>query len=243
MPCIGLCMWIAGYLPVKRGDKASGQRCVCDAGRARQRACALRVCSGTPSAALTALWAGDPSRAPADAPEPAAPSGACTHPRAACAPRLPPHAPARRLRTPAAPSRTRHRRCAPSLPPAPCSFLDRCAELLRNNVWVLIFAEGTRKIDGCTGPIGPFKAGAFKLALDEDVPVVPITISGARHIMPVRGFPYLAYGRCKLIIHPPVASKGKTVEALMGECRSIIATRLEACDELEPLEPAKSKVA
>ena len=168
------------------------------------------------------------------------------------------HAPARRLRTPAAPSRTgaplAHPGCPlthpppplralPPPPPSPCSFLDRCAELLRNNVWVLIFAEGTRKIDGCTGPIGPFKAGAFKLALDEDVPVVPITISGARHIMPVRGFPYLAYGRCKLIIHPPVASKGKTVEALMGECRSIIATRLEACDELEPLEPAKSKAA
>lgn len=121
------------------------------------------------------------------------------------------------------------------------SFLERCAELLRNRVWVLIFAEGTRKIDGTTGPIGPFKAGAFKLALDEDVPVVPITISGARHIMPVRGFPYLAYGRCKLVIHPPVASRGKTVEALMAECRGIIATRLEACDELEPLEPAAAK--
>jgi len=128
-----------------------------------------------------------------------------------------------------------------TLPAAPRRFLERCAELLRNNVWVLIFPEGTRKIDGSTGPLGPFKAGPFKLALDEDAALVPITISGARHLMPVRGFPYLAYGRCKLVIHPPVASRGKTVEALMAECRAIIATRLEACDELEPLEPAAAK--
>jgi len=130
-----------------------------------------------------------------------------------------------------------------TLPAAPRRFLERCAELLRNNVWVLIFPEGTRKIDGSTGPLGPFKAGPFKLALDEDAALVPITISGARHIMPVRGFPYLGFGRVKLIIHAPVPSKGKTIEALQEECRVVIASRLEACDALEPLPAKKSKAA
>ena len=103
---------------------------------------------------------------------------------------------------------------------------------------MLIFAEGTRKIDGSTGPMGPFKAGAFKLALDNDVPIVPITISGARHLMPAKGFPYLRFGKCKLIIHKPVQTKGKTVDGLMAECRDIIASGLEACDALtSPNEP------
>lgn len=139
VPGIGISMWIAGYVPVKRGDKASGQK-----------------------------------------------------------------------------------------------FLERCAHLLRNNVWVLIFPEGTRKIDGSTGPLGPFKAGAFKLALDCDVPIVPITISGARHLMPARGFPFLRFGKCKLIIHKPVPTRGKSVEDLMATCREVITTGLEPCDELAP---------
>jgi 1-acyl-sn-glycerol-3-phosphate acyltransferase len=137
VPGIGTAMWIANYVPVKRGDKASGQR-----------------------------------------------------------------------------------------------FLERCAALLRARVWVLIFAEGTRKIDGSTGPLGPFKAGAFKLAIDEGVPVVPFTISGARHLMPAKGFPYLKFGSCRLVIHKPVPSTGKTVEGLMAECRDIIASALGPEDEL-----------
>ncbi len=50
---------------------------------------------------------------------------------------------------------------------------------------VLAFAEGTRSR---TGVIGPFKKGAFMLALQAGVPVVPVAIEGARHALPADGF-------------------------------------------------------
>lgn len=50
------------------------------------------------------------------------------------------------------------------------------AEKIRGGVSVLIFPEGTRTRDGS---IGPFKYGAFKLALDTKAPIVPFSISGS----------------------------------------------------------------
>jgi 1-acyl-sn-glycerol-3-phosphate acyltransferase len=50
---------------------------------------------------------------------------------------------------------------------------------------VIAFAEGTRSR---TGVIVPFKKGAFMLALQAGVPVVPCAIEGARHALPPDGF-------------------------------------------------------
>jgi 1-acyl-sn-glycerol-3-phosphate acyltransferase len=69
--------------------------------------------------------------------------------------------------------------------------MEKAADYLRRGVSVLFFAEGTRKIDGATGPLGPFKAGAFSTAIAARVPILPIAISGARFLMPASGFPVL----------------------------------------------------
>ena len=50
---------------------------------------------------------------------------------------------------------------------------------------VLAFAEGTRSRNGV---IGPFKKGAFMLAMQAQVPVVPVAIEGARKALPPDGF-------------------------------------------------------
>lgn len=50
---------------------------------------------------------------------------------------------------------------------------------------VLAFAEGTRSR---TGVIMPFKKGAFMLAIQAGVPVVPVAIEGARKALPPDGF-------------------------------------------------------
>ena len=42
---------------------------------------------------------------------------------------------------------------------------------------LVIFPEGTRSK---TGKMGPFQKGAFKLALDLGLPILPVTISGNR---------------------------------------------------------------
>lgn len=50
---------------------------------------------------------------------------------------------------------------------------------------VIAFAEGTRSRNGV---IAPFKKGAFMLAIQAGVPVVPVAIEGARHALPPDGF-------------------------------------------------------
>ncbi|MBI2602284.1 MAG: 1-acyl-sn-glycerol-3-phosphate acyltransferase [Deltaproteobacteria bacterium] len=58
--------------------------------------------------------------------------------------------------------------------------LQLCAERLRQRIPVLFFPEGTRSLDGKPKP---FKIGAFKLALDEKVPVLPVVLSGAGRLL------------------------------------------------------------
>ena len=50
---------------------------------------------------------------------------------------------------------------------------------------VCVFPEGTRSSDGT---LLPFKKGAFRLALDAGVPVVPFGIQGAREALPKGNF-------------------------------------------------------
>lgn len=59
--------------------------------------------------------------------------------------------------------------------------LEESADRLRKGFSMFFFPEGTRSDDGS---IRPFKTGAFKLARDEQAPVIPIVIHGARDLMP-----------------------------------------------------------
>jgi 1-acyl-sn-glycerol-3-phosphate acyltransferase len=69
---------------------------------------------------------------------------------------------------------------------------------------VLFFPEGTRSPDGA---LGAFKRGAFRMALDLGLPILPMTIIGTRTILPP-GSRDLRPGRARLIIHPPIGLPG-----------------------------------
>ena len=71
---------------------------------------------------------------------------------------------------------------------------------------VIAFAEGTRSR---TGVIQPFKKGAFMLALSAQVPVVPISIEGARNVLPPDGF-NVRPGVIRLDIGDPIPTVGMT---------------------------------
>jgi 1-acyl-sn-glycerol-3-phosphate acyltransferase len=55
-------------------------------------------------------------------------------------------------------------------------------ELLRQGQALVIFPEGGRSKDGA---LMPFKLGAFRLALSQGVPILPVTIAGAYEVWPV----------------------------------------------------------
>jgi len=63
--------------------------------------------------------------------------------------------------------------------------MKRAGEIVREGANVMFFAEGTRSRDGV---VQPFKKGAFHLAVEAGVEVVPFAISGARDVLPCDGF-------------------------------------------------------
>jgi 1-acyl-sn-glycerol-3-phosphate acyltransferase len=101
--------------------------------------------------------------------------------------------------------------------------LDR----LGDGVGILFFAEGTRSIDG---RLLPFKKGAFRTAIDQQLPVLPVTLLGTRDIMPSKSlFPFP--GRVRVIVHAPLETRGMEVgrvNELMGATRAAISSALPA---------------
>lgn len=59
--------------------------------------------------------------------------------------------------------------------------LNQAAKIIKQGVSVLIFPEGTRSQNNV---IMPFKKGGFVLAIETQVPIVPVTIHGTGAIMP-----------------------------------------------------------
>lgn len=99
--------------------------------------------------------------------------------------------------------------------------LKRCIDCVRNGASVFFFPEGTRSKDG---KLGAFKKGAFTVAVKTEAPVVPITLLGARNLMPAGMEGILNSGSVKVVIHKPL--KGKDADVLCNESRSVIADTL-----------------
>jgi len=56
-----------------------------------------------------------------------------------------------------------------------------CARYLRQRCSVVLFPEGTRSPDG---EVLPFREGPFRLAIREQVPVLPLVVEGSRAALP-----------------------------------------------------------
>jgi len=84
--------------------------------------------------------------------------------------------------------------------------LRRAAERVRGGINVVIFPEGTRSPDGT---LQPFKSGGFHLALDAQVPVIPVTVSGSWQLTPKRSL-QLRSGTVKVVYGAPIETAGMT---------------------------------
>jgi 1-acyl-sn-glycerol-3-phosphate acyltransferase len=113
--------------------------------------------------------------------------------------------------------------------PAAVESAKLATENLRRGKSFVVYPEGTRSRDG---NMLPFKKGAFMMAIDAGVPVVPVTVSGASKIMPkaqVKVFP----STVRITVHEPISSAGYSKENVVELMERTRAKVFSALDEAE----------
>ncbi|MEN3265533.1 HAD-IB family hydrolase, partial [Pseudonocardia sp.] len=88
--------------------------------------------------------------------------------------------------------------------------LEPAVQRLREGISLVIAPEGTRS---ATPALGRFKKGAFHVAMQAGVPVVPIVIRNAGELM-WRGASTLREGTVQVTVLPPIPTAGWSVEEL-----------------------------
>lgn len=110
--------------------------------------------------------------------------------------------------------------------PSAVESAKQATENLRRGKSYVVYPEGTRSPDG---RLLPFKKGAFMMAIDAGVPVVPVSISGATAIMPkaqIKIYP----ATVRITLHPPLDTRGysrENVGILVERCRQSVLSGLD----------------
>lgn len=115
------------------------------------------------------------------------------------------------------------------------SVVEMLAEVQRTleaGVPVMVFPEGTRSPDG---NLLPFKDGAFQMAVDAQVPLLPLALAGTRECRP-KGSLWFGDAHARVRILEPIPTAGLTREdipQLKEQARArIIAALAEVRSEL-----------
>jgi len=103
--------------------------------------------------------------------------------------------------------------------------LKEVGKQLVNGVSTVIFPEGTRSKDG---EIGRFKRGAFQIAWDLGLPVIPLSLDGCFEVLP-KGKPFVSRHPVHMHIGEPIDLKqfADANEAIEAVRNAVIAGRLK----------------
>jgi 1-acyl-sn-glycerol-3-phosphate acyltransferase len=104
--------------------------------------------------------------------------------------------------------------------------LKEAGKILVNGASLIMLPEGTRSRDG---NLRGFKKGAFVMALDMGLPLLPVSIVDTRHILPP-GTLNLYPGRSTLVIHEPLSAEGyhgENLDVLILKVRTVIQEGIE----------------
>jgi 1-acyl-sn-glycerol-3-phosphate acyltransferase len=103
--------------------------------------------------------------------------------------------------------------------------VDEAKKQIVDGVSVMMFPEGSRTK---TGKLGRFHKGAYQIAIDLKLPIVPLTINGSYDVL--RAHSLLIHpGKLELIIHKPIPTENLSedeIPMLMEKTKEIIASGL-----------------
>lgn len=107
--------------------------------------------------------------------------------------------------------------------------IEKARTTLKDGISLVVFPEGTRTY---TGAPGRFKKGAFLLADELQLPVVPITISGSFEALPrTKGMVnFVERHTLRLMIHKPIPPQGKGTNDIQATMQMSYQT---ICDSLK----------
>jgi 1-acyl-sn-glycerol-3-phosphate acyltransferase len=91
--------------------------------------------------------------------------------------------------------------------------LEQARRWLRRGVSVIFFPEGTRSPDG---EIHDFKPGAFKLALEEKIDILPLAIYGTREAIPKYSWRIERHTPLQLQVLEPVSVRNLSLKDLVA---------------------------
>ncbi len=104
---------------------------------------------------------------------------------------------------------------------------DDARRILEQGYSVTVFPEGARSF---TGHMAHFRKGAFALADELQLPVVPLTINGSFDVLPrMKGFNFITWHPLSLTIHEPIYPVGQgpeNVEATMRQAYDSVMSSL-----------------
>ena len=108
--------------------------------------------------------------------------------------------------------------------------LDRSIEVINEGRSMVFYPEGT--IPKLEAPeMGPFRDGAFRLAVEKQIPLVPITFPYNWIILPENLNTLVNWHKAKVIFHEPIETKGLTKEdipALKQQVYDVIDNELKS---------------
>ncbi|TVQ39010.1 MAG: 1-acyl-sn-glycerol-3-phosphate acyltransferase [Wenzhouxiangella sp.] len=106
------------------------------------------------------------------------------------------------------------------------SAVNAAVARLKPGTGILFFPEGTRSR---SGRLLDFKKGAFRVAIEQQLPLLPVTVIGSRDVMPADSL-RMTPGTVRVLIHPPVETANldlKDLRRISDQTRATIASGLE----------------
>lgn len=104
--------------------------------------------------------------------------------------------------------------------------INKAVNRLPQGVSLLVFAEGTRSKDGT---LQKFKKGGFTIAIERQMPILPVVVKGSRAILP-KGSLIFHSGNIEVVVCDPIPADQythETLDLLLDKTYPVIENKLK----------------